>query len=1373
MGAARRIVGGLGALLLLLSTALFWMDTGPGHRFVAAQIAHLEPRNGLRIQLTRIDGSLYGKAQLVGLRLSDLDGVFFEAPRVDLDWSPWAWGVNRLDIRRLSASTARLHRLPRLRPSPPGTPMLPSFDVSIGALVLDRLDIGKGVSGQPQRGRLTGAATLRDGDARIDLAVLGSAGDLLLLHLDAVPEVNRLALNLALDAPARGVFAALLGAPDPLVARIEGAGDWARWQGRFDLRRAGRPAANLALMARAGRFSLSGRIGPSALPAGRLRALAGPGFVVSGTSLFARRRLTGDIALASPALRLSAAGGVSLATSSFDDLLVTARVRQPQVLLPRMAGGPVTATIRLDGPFRSAYFDYLVTAPLARFGATGIEGLRASGRGRLSRAPVRVPLRLSARRVTGVGDVAGGLLANISVDGNLLATSRTVLGEGLQLRSDKLNGKIAVFVDLAQGRFDIGLAGQVARLLIPGIGLVDVKSTLEVVPGPAGRGVRILGRGEAWVRRFDNRFFAGLMGGLPRLETGLERTPDGALRFTNMRIISPGLSAVLSGVRRRDGSFALEGAGRQTRYGPFRLTLDGPLARPRIALVLARPNAALGLEAVSLQLVPMPQGFDWRAVGGSRLGRFEGRGQLLLLPGRPARINVAELAAGGALARGGLVAVAGGLQGSLTLSGAASGTLGLDVANDVQRVRADVELNNVRFDGSPALGVARGRFNGTVLLDPRGPQIAGTASARGVSYGSFGIARLSGTVRLAGGVGEIRSNIAGSRGRDFDLATTIRLDSGRVAISGSGTIDGRPVALVTPATLQREGAGWRLAPVELTYAGGQASLSGRIGGPRPEISAVLTSMPLVILDTISPRLGLGGRASGTLSYSEDADGSPTGRMDVKVRGLSRAGLSLASRPIDLAVVASFGKGRAGARLVAASGGQTIGRGQVQLTGLGGPASLATQLTNATVFGQLRYQGDAGTLWRMSGIETFDVSGNVAIGADVAGRLADPVIRGSVRTTTARVESAGAGMVLTNVAASGRFDGARLVFDSFTATAGRGGKVSGSGTINFAEQDRGLDISVAAEAAQLIARDDLGATVTGPIRLRSDGSGGTISGTVRLVRSSYVLGRSAAVAAVPKLKVREINGDPQEEALAAAAPAQPWMLDIRAEAPGQMMVSGMGLDSEWRANLDIKGSVYAPAVTGTAEMVRGGYEFAGRRFELQRGVLRFRGESPPDPILDIVAQGDTQGLSATIRVTGTGLKPEISFASVPALPQDELLSRLLFGTSITNLSAPEAVQLAAAVASMRGGGGLNPINALRKAVGLDRLRILPADTVTGQRTSVAAGKYLTRRTFVEVITDGQGYSATRAEFQVTRWLSILSTISTIGEQSGAIRVSKDY
>ena len=81
--------------------------------------------------------------------------------------------------------------------------------------------------------------------------------------------------------------------------------------------------------------------------------------------------------------------------------------------------------------------------------------------------------------------------------------------------------------------------------------------------------------------------------------------------------------------------------------------------------------------------------------------------------------------------------------------------------------------------------------------------------------------------------------------------------------------------------------------------------------------------------------------------------------------------------------------------------------------------------------------------------------------------------------------------------------------------------------------------------------------------------------------------------------------------------------------------------------------------------------------------------------------------------------------------------------------------------------------VRRAAGLDRLRILPADPQTGQGTSIAAGKYVTRRLYAEIVTDGQGYSATQIEFQVTRWLSLLSSISTLGRQSANVRISKDY
>ena len=100
-------------------------------------------------------------------------------------------------------------------------------------------------------------------------------------------------------------------------------------------------------------------------------------------------------------------------------------------------------------------------------------------------------------------------------------------------------------------------------------------------------------------------------------------------------------------------------------------------------------------------------------------------------------------------------------------------------------------------------------------------------------------------------------------------------------------------------------------------------------------------------------------------------------------------------------------------------------------------------------------------------------------------------------------------------------------------------------------------------------------------------------------------------------------------------------------------------------------------------------------------------------------------------------------------------------------------MGAAVASLRGGGGLDPINQLRSAIGLDRLRIVSADPVLGRGTSIALGKNIGRRFYVEVITDGQGYSATDAEFRITSWLSLLATVSSIGRNGVSIEASRDY
>ena len=96
-----------------------------------------------------------------------------------------------------------------------------------------------------------------------------------------------------------------------------------------------------------------------------------------------------------------------------------------------------------------------------------------------------------------------------------------------------------------------------------------------------------------------------------------------------------------------------------------------------------------------------------------------------------------------------------------------------------------------------------------------------------------------------------------------------------------------------------------------------------------------------------------------------------------------------------------------------------------------------------------------------------------------------------------------------------------------------------------------------------------------------------------------------------------------------------------------------------------------------------------------------------------------------------------------------------------------------LSSLRGGAGLDPINRLRKAVGLDRLRLVPADPALNHGTALALGKRFGRRFYAEVITDGRGYNATSLEFRITSWLSLLGTVSSLGRESISAAYHKDY
>lgn len=121
-----------------------------------------------------------------------------------------------------------------------------------------------------------------------------------------------------------------------------------------------------------------------------------------------------------------------------------------------MSGSGVVLRAVLDGGFRTAQFDYRLRADQLAIDRTGMRGVRLAGSGRLGGRVLTMPTRFVAAEVTGVGDVAGGILRNLSLDGPVRLTGSLLTADALRLRSDKLDGRIMVSLNLATGRYEAG-----------------------------------------------------------------------------------------------------------------------------------------------------------------------------------------------------------------------------------------------------------------------------------------------------------------------------------------------------------------------------------------------------------------------------------------------------------------------------------------------------------------------------------------------------------------------------------------------------------------------------------------------------------------------------------------------------------------------------------------------------------------------------------------------------------------------------------------------------------------------------------------------------------------------------------------------------
>ena len=695
----------LGAAVVGLFALILLLDSQIGHRFVIDRIAELAPRSGLKIEVGRIEGSIFDSATLHDVVLRDPEGVFMTVPEAELRWRPLSWLRSGLDIRELVLHRGELVRLPRLRPGDPDAPLLPQFDIRVDRFELDRLTIGPKVFGQKRRIDLVATTLIRQGRLLLDLKSQLGGGDRLAGHVDAEPDRDKFDLHADYTAPRGGLLAGLVGADSDVRAKLFGKGKWSDWQGGLWATQDGQKFAAIRLGNKAGRFAALGQVYPDGLLRGTAKAAVGPALSLRFDGTFVDSVLDGRLWTAAAAFRANAGGKVDFARNAFAGLTVKAALSRPELLLadPRLDGVRLAAT--LDGPFAGFAIRHELQVDRLRSGTILAEGLRTAGIARWDGERLRVPLDLTARRVVTGNRQLDPRLAGASLAGDLVLDGSKLSSDNLALNVRGLAARLALRGDLAKGSYAVAGPVTARGFALPNLGLVDADAKIvgSIAAGvPWKLAVNAAGR----MTRVDNATLASLAGGNIRFSGGLNLAQNAPILFRDARLTATKLSLRVSGRRLANGQTTFSGGGRHVDYGPFTVEAAVGAAGPRAVLVFASPWPAGGLKDVRVALSPIPNGFRIETAGGSTLGPFEGTLGLFSAPGAPTRLAIERLKVWQTDVTGQLLLGRGGVSGNLALNGGGlDGTIRIDPRGGGQAIAASIVADDARFGGATPLAI--------------------------------------------------------------------------------------------------------------------------------------------------------------------------------------------------------------------------------------------------------------------------------------------------------------------------------------------------------------------------------------------------------------------------------------------------------------------------------------------------------------------------------------------------------------------------------------------------------------------------------------------------------------------------------------------
>lgn len=795
---------------------------------------------------------------------------------------------------------------------------------------------------------------------------------------------------------------------------------------------------------------------------------------------------------------------------------------------------------------------------------------------------------------------------------------------------------------------------------------------------------------------------------------GVDR-PD--LRIARLALTGSGRIGRMAGGRVLGGTLRFDAAGLEPTDAGLAEAL-GPQVTGQTTFHWRDGEDALSLPQLSLT------GEDYGLEAG---GRIAGLGSGLSLTGR-ATLRAADLSRAAGLAGRPLAGRAlAEVQGTATLLGGGFDLTGRVTGTDLRIGQPEVD-SLLRGDATITLSARRDQ-TGTTLrqLDLAAGSLSASVTGRIATAGSDLAADLSFSDLAALGGGYRGSAQAQAR-----FAGTPQ--SGRLTLAGTAQDlrIGQPEADRVLAGQSRlsaslEVADRRIRIEQASVTNPQVTLeaTGLIDGSQRKVnlSARLANLGLLVPEFPGPATVSGTAVEDAQGYRLDLSGTGPGQIRLKAAGRLAPGL----RTADVGLSGSAQAGLANAFL--------------RPRAVSGPVSFDLRLNGPLRLGS--------------------VSGRIGL---TDGRITDPSLGSALEGVSASADLAGGRARIT---AAGRIS--------------TGGQVQVGGTVGLtapfaADLDVTLTRATLRDPRLFEARLGGALAVTGPLT-----GGATISGGLLVTEAEVQMPQAdlAGAGTLPDLRhvnepaaVREtrrraglIGGDAGG---GGEGRARPFGLDLTITAPNRLFLRGRGLDAELGGELRLGGTTDAVVPSGAFDLIRGRLDILGKRLTLSEASLRVEGDF--DPYVSILASNESDGITSSVRIEGRATEPVVSFVSVPELPEEEVLARLLFGRDLTSLSAFQAAQLAGAVATLAGRGGEGIVGRLRKGFDLDDLDIATSED---GGTSLKVGKYLSRNLYTEITVDEQGQSQINLNLDVTRDITVRGRTDSTGETGIGVFIEKDY